>query len=87
MNFFTKVIHHGEQVVEFDDLERMRLYKENLRWLLVYDPPNSLTTRKNILEQAIKIEGWISDHFTSFMLDNNRSFEPKISKHGTSSNT
>jgi hypothetical protein len=87
MNFFTKVIHHGEQVIEFEDLERLRKFKENLRFLLVYDPPNSLVVRKRILEHSNKIEEFISDRFTSFMLDNNRKFEPKISKHGTSSNT
>jgi len=86
MNFFTKVPCRGPQVLEFEDLERMRKFKDFLYWELVYNPPESLSARKRIREHAHEVECWLTQQFTDFVLDNNRSFEPKIKKDGTNIN-
>ena len=86
MNFFTKVPNHGPQVLEFEDLERMRKFKDFLYWELVYNPPKSLSARKRIREHAHEVECWLTQQFADFVLDNNRSFEPKIKKDGTNIN-
>lgn len=86
MNFLTKVPNRGPQVLEFEDLERMRKFKDFLYWELVYNPPKSLSARKRIREHAHEVECWLTQQFADFVLDNNRSFEPKIKKDGTNIN-
>ena len=81
MNFFTKVPDHGPQELEFEDLERMRQFKDSLYWELVYNPPESLSARKRIREHAHEVECWLTIQFADFVLDNNRSFDSKIKSH------
>ena len=72
MNFFTKIETPPVQVIELSDLDRLRKYKEELVNSLVYDPPQDLTARKKISQEADNVDRWLYDKFIEFMNDNNR---------------
>lgn len=81
MNFFTKIETPPVQVIELSDLDRLRKYKEELVNSLVYDPPNSLSKRKSLSDEALKVDEWLRKRYHDFVLDNNRSFDSKIKSH------
>lgn len=72
MNFFTKIETPPVQVIELSDLDRLRKYKEELVYSLVYEPPQDLTERKKIAQEADNVDRWLYDKFIEFMNDNNR---------------
>ena len=76
MNFFTKVPKQHGEVIELADLDRMREYKMNLIFSLVYEPPQNLSERKKIANEAATIELWLMDYFKEFINDNNRKLAP-----------
>ena len=72
MNFFTKIKTPPVQAIELSDLDRIRKYKEELINSLVYDPPQNLSARKKIAQEASSVDRWLADKFKEFMNDNNR---------------
>lgn len=72
MNFFTKIETPPVQVIELSDLDRLRKYKKELVDSLVYEPPQDLTERKKIAQEAANVDRWLADGFKEFMNDNNR---------------
>ena len=76
MNFFTKIETPPVQVIELSDLDRIRKYKEELINSLVYDPPQNLSVRKKIAQEAANVDIWLYDKFIEFMNDNNRKLAP-----------
>ena len=72
MNFFTKIETPSVQVIELSDLDRLRKYKKELVDSLVYEPPQDLTERKKISQEADNVDIWLYDKFIEFMNDNNR---------------
>lgn len=76
MNFFTKIETPSVQVIELSDLDRIRKYKEELVNSLVYDPPQNLSARKKIAQEAANVDRWLADKFKEFMNDNNRKLAP-----------
>ena len=81
MNFFTKIDRGSNPIFELEDIERMTRYKTELINSLVYDPPNSLSKRKSLSDDALKVDEWLRKHYHDFVLDNNRSFDSKIKSH------
>lgn len=76
MNFFTKIETPSVQVIELSDLDRLRKYKKELVDSLVYEPPQDLTERKKISQEADNVDIWLYDKFIEFMNDNNRKLAP-----------
>lgn len=76
MNFFTKIETPPVQVIELSDLDRIRKYKKELVDSLVYEPPQDLTERKKISQEADNVDRWLYDKFIEFMNDNNRKLAP-----------
>ena len=72
MNFFTRIETPSVQVIELSDLDRLRKYKKELVDSLVYEPPQDLTERKKISQEAANVDRWLADKFKEFMNDNNR---------------
>lgn len=76
MNFFTKIETPSVKVIELSDLDRIRKYKKELVDSLVYEPPQDLTERKKIAQEADNVDIWLYDKFIEFMNDNNRKLAP-----------
>ena len=76
MNFFTKIETPPVQVIELSDLDRLMKYKKELVDSLVYEPPQDLTERKKISQEADNVDIWLYDKFIEFMNDNNRKLAP-----------
>ena len=61
MNFFTRIETPPVHVIELSDLDRIRKYKEELVNSLVYDPPQNLSARKKIAQEAQNVDRWLAD--------------------------
>ena len=76
MNFFTRIETPPVQVIELSDLDRLMKYKKELVDSLVYEPPQDLTERKKIAQEAQNVDRWLADSFKEFINDNNRKLAP-----------